>query len=331
MNVYKVAVFSTKPYDQQFLDQVQLGSNIEFTYFETRLRQSTMRLVDEFDAVSCFVNDIVDHVVLEHLAKVGVKMIALRCAGFNNVDIAAANELGIRVANVPSYSPESVAEHALALMFALNRKIIRAHSRVHEHNFELNGLLGFNFAKATVGIIGAGKIGIATLRALKGLGCELLCYDPVHDAEAAELATYVSIDELYRRSHVISLHCPLNEHTYHLINADSIAQMRDNVMLINTSRGGLVNTQAALDGMKSGKIGYLGLDVYELEGDLFFRDLSDEVLNDDVFGLLLSYPNVIITGHQGYFTQEALTQIAGTTLYNLQQFFCGELSGNELK
>ncbi|MFI3247441.1 MAG: 2-hydroxyacid dehydrogenase [Ferrimonas sp.] len=331
MSVYKVAVFSTKPYDQQFLDQVQLGSNIEFTYFETRLRQSTMRLADEFDAVSCFVNDIVDHAVLEHLAKVGVKMIALRCAGFNNVDVAAANELGIRVANVPSYSPESVAEHALTLMLALNRKIIRAHSRVHEHNFELNGLLGFNFAKATVGIIGAGKIGIATLRALKGLGCELLCYDPVHNAEAAELATYVPIDELYRRSHVISLHCPLNEHTYHLINADSIAQMRDNVMLINTSRGGLVNTQAALDGMKSGKIGYLGLDVYELEGDLFFRDLSDEVLNDDVFGLLLSYPNVIITGHQGYFTQEALAQIAGTTLYNLQQFFCGELSGNELK
>ncbi|WP_035386889.1 2-hydroxyacid dehydrogenase [Ferrimonas senticii] len=326
---YRVAVFSTKPYDQRFLNAVN-QQGVELCYFEERLREETVKLTEGFDAVSCFVNDIVDAHVMQQLATNGIKVIALRCAGFNNVDLDAAKACGIRVCNVPSYSPESVAEHTLALMFALNRKITRANSRVHEHNFELEGLLGFNFAKATIGIIGTGKIGLATLRALKGLGAELLCYDPYPSDAAAQLATYVDLDTLYRRSNVISLHCPLTSDSYHLIDDDSIAKMQDNVMIINTSRGGLVNAQAALNGLKSGKIGYLGLDVYELEGDIFFRDLSDHVLNDDVFALLLSYPNVLITGHQGYFTKEALEQIAATTLTNLEHFFNGELSGNEL-
>ncbi|WP_298440002.1 2-hydroxyacid dehydrogenase [uncultured Ferrimonas sp.] len=331
MQIKKVAVFSTKPYDQRFLEEANQDSRIELTYFETRLRQRTVKLSEGFDAVSCFVNDIVDRDVIEQLAKHGVKMIALRCAGFNNVDMQAANEFGVRVCNVPSYSPESVAEHALAMMFALNRKITRANVRVKEHNFDLDGLLGFNFAKATIGIIGTGKIGVATMRALKGLGCELLCYDPYPNEHAAALGEYTDLDTIYARSDVISLHCPLTDDTYHIIDKDSIAKMKDNVMLINTSRGGLVNAQDALDGMKSGKVGYLGLDVYELEGDLFFRDLSGRVPNDDVFALLLSYPNVLVTGHQGYFTKEALEQIASTTLDNLEQYFQGNTSGNELK
>ncbi|SHG89500.1 2-hydroxyacid dehydrogenase [Ferrimonas marina] len=326
----KIAVFSTKSYDRTFLDEANTPPRYQLDYFETRLRPETLKLVEGYDGVSCFVNDKVDQSVLEALLAEGVGIIALRCAGFNNVDLETAQRLGIQVARVPNYSPESVAEHAVAMMLTLNRKITKAYNRVKEHNFDLEGLMGFNLSQATVGIIGTGKIGLATLRALKGFGCELLCHDPYPSDAGRALGEYVPLDELYRRSDVISLHCPLTEESYHLINQQSLAKMKPGVMIINTSRGALVNAQDALDGMKQGRIGYLGLDVYELEGDLFFRDLSDQVMHDDVFALLLSYPNVLVTGHQGYFTREALTEIAQTTLANLDAHFAGDKTGNEL-
>ncbi|MBY6095189.1 2-hydroxyacid dehydrogenase [Ferrimonas balearica] len=330
MELKRVAVFSSKPYDKLFLDAANSAGGLQLEYFENRLRQSTMKLTEGFDAVSCFVNDIVDRPVLEQLVANGIRMIALRCAGFNNVDLDAARELGVQVARVPGYSPESVAEHTVAMMLSLNRKLTKAYNRVKEHNFDLDGLLGFNLQKSTVGIIGTGKIGLATMRALSGFGCKILCYDPYPSEQAAALGEYCDLDRIYRESDVISLHCPLTEESYHLVNENSIAQMKDGVMLINTSRGALVNAQHALDGMKQGKIGYLGLDVYELEGDIFFRDLSGKVLHDDVFALLLSYPNVLVTGHQGYFTKEALEEIGQTTIANLQAHFDGRTTGNEL-
>ncbi|MBY5991553.1 2-hydroxyacid dehydrogenase [Ferrimonas balearica] len=330
MDAKRIAVFSSKPYDKHFLDEANQGTGLTLDYFENRLKWETAKLTEGYDAVSCFVNDIVDRPVLETLVDNGIRMIALRCAGFNNVDLVAAKELGVQVARVPGYSPESVAEHTVAMILALNRKITKAYNRVKEHNFDLDGLLGFNLQKSTVGIIGTGKIGLATMRALSGFGCRLLCYDPYPSEEAAKYGEYCDLDRLYRESDVISLHCPLTEESYHLINAQTIAQMKAGVMLINTSRGALVNAQDALDGMKQGKIGYLGLDVYELEGDLFFRDLSGKVLHDDVFALLLSYPNVLVTGHQGYFTKEALSEIGQTTIDNLQAHFEGRQTGNEL-
>ncbi|MBY5920474.1 2-hydroxyacid dehydrogenase [Ferrimonas balearica] len=330
MEPKRVAVFSSKPYDKHFLDQANDGQGMQLEYFENRLRKSTMRLAEGYDAVSCFVNDIVDRTVLEHLVSNGIRMIALRCAGFNNVDLEAAKALGVQVARVPGYSPESVAEHTVAMILSLNRRLTKAYNRVKEHNFDLDGLLGFNLQKSTVGIIGTGKIGLATMRALSGFGCRLLCHDPYPSDEAAKLGEYCDLDKIYRESDVISLHCPLTDESYHLINEASIAKMKQGVMLINTSRGALVNAQHALDGMKQGKIGYLGLDVYELEGDIFFRDLSGKVLHDDVFALLLSYPNVLVTGHQGYFTREALTEIGQTTIDNLAAHFEGRVTGNEL-
>ncbi|GAA4880782.1 2-hydroxyacid dehydrogenase [Ferrimonas pelagia] len=326
----KIAVFSTKPYDKAFLDRANTPTRMQLDYFETRLKRESVKLVEGYDAVSCFVNDIVDESVLQCLVDMGISLIVLRCAGFNNVDLAAAQRLGVQVSRVPSYSPESVAEHAVAMMLALNRKINKAYNRVKEHNFDLDGLMGFNMQQATIGVIGTGKIGLAALRALRGFGSTLLCHDPYPNDEAAALADYVPLDTLFRTCDIISLHCPLMESTYHLIDKTSIAQMKDGVMLINTSRGALLNAQDALDGMKQGKIGYLGLDVYELEGELFFRDLSDRVMHDDVFGLLLSYHNVLVTGHQGYFTREALTEIAQTTLNNVEAHFSGRRTGNEL-
>jgi D-lactate dehydrogenase len=250
-----------------------------------------------------------------------MRLIALRCAGFNNVDVQAATDLGLTIVRVPAYSPHSVAEHSVALMMALNRKIPRAYNRVRDGNFALEGLLGFELRGKTVGIIGTGRIGAAVAGILHGFGCLLIAYDPQPSSECISLGVeYVSLQQLYAASDIITLHSPLNKQSLHLINAAAVAQMKRGVMLINTSRGGVIDTPAVIAGLKSCKIGYLGLDVYEQEGDLFFQDLSNQVIQDDMFERLLTFPNVLITGHQGFFTQEALTSIAQTTLQNISLF-----------
>lgn len=317
----QIAVFSTKSYDRQFLNEANIDKQYDIVYFEPRLTLETASLAEGFEVVCVFVNDQLDRLTLKSLARGGTRLIALRCAGFNNVDLIAAAELGIRVVRVPAYSPYAVAEHTLALILALNRKIHRAHNRVRERNFALDGLLGFDLHGRTVGIIGAGQIGQVVARILHGFGCQLLAFDPYPpDALTALGVQYVELPELLARSDIVTLHCPLTPQTHHLINADSLAKMKTGVMLINTSRGALLDTRAVIDALKSGKVGYLGLDVYEEEADLFFENLSDEVIQDDVFMRLLTIPNVLITAHQAFFTRDAIRQIAETTLQNISAF-----------
>lgn len=282
------------------------------------LNERTAKMAEGCDVVCIFVNDDGSRPVLEKLAKAGVKMIALRCAGFNNVDIQAAKELGIQVARVPAYSPEAVAEHTVGLMLTLNRRIHRAYQRTREANFSLEGLTGFNMHNRTVGVIGTGKIGIATMRILKGFGMHILAYDPFKNPVAEELgAEYVTLDELYARSHVITLHCPATPENYHLLNKAAFDKMKDGVMIINTSRGSLIDTPEAIEALKRRKIGALGMDVYENERDLFFEDKSNEVILDDVFRRLSSCHNVLLTGHQAFLTEEALMNISDVTLHNI--------------
>lgn len=319
----KVAVFSTKPYDRRFLTAANASRSHELIFHEARLGEATAALAGGTEAVCAFVNDRLDRPVLQALRSTGTRLIALRSAGFNNVDLTAAEALGLTVARVPGYSPHAVAEHALALILTLNRKLYRAYNRVREGNFSLDGLLGFDLCGKTVGVIGTGKIGLAFARIMRGLGCRVLAFDPYPSGEAAGVAEYVVLERLYAESHIISLHCPLTPQTRHLIDHAALAQMKDRVMLINTSRGLVVDTVAIIDGLKSGKVGYLGLDVYEEEADLFFDDLSDRVIQDDVFMRLLTFPNVVITGHQGFFTEEALRAIAETTLGNISAFETG--------
>lgn len=319
-----VAVFSTKPYDQTFLEGANERHGHDLTFFEPRLLPATASLADGHEAVCAFVNDRLDAEVLETLARQGTRLIVLRSAGFNHVDLSAAERLGLAVARVPAYSPHAVAEHALALLLALNRRIYRAYARVREGNFALDGLLGFDLNGKTVGVIGTGKIGETFARMVHGLGCEVLALDPYPNPALDGIARYVDQAELYARSDVVSLHCPLTPDTYHLIDDHAIERMKEGVTLINTSRGQLVDTRAVIDGLKSGRIGRLGLDVYEEEGDLFFQDLSNRVIRDDVFSRLLTFPNVLVTGHQGFFTEEALTNIAETTLANVTAFATGE-------
>lgn len=320
----KVAVFSTKPYDREFLDAANLATQTshELIYFDTRLDSRTVELAADCLAVCAFVNDDVGSDTLKVLADQGTRFIALRSAGFNNVDLKTAAELGIKVARVPAYSPYSVAEHAVGLVLMLNRKLYKAYNRVRDDNFALNGLLGFDLHGSTVGVIGTGKIGLIFARIMHGFGCHLLGYDayPNPDFEAIGDAHYVQLPELFAQSDIISLHCPLLPETLHLIDEKAIGQMKPGVMLINTSRGGLMNAEAVIAGIKSGKIGYLGIDVYEKEDALFFSDLSDAVIQDDTFQLLQSFPNVVITAHQGFFTRNALENIATTTLSNITDF-----------
>jgi|TARA_R110000868_G_scaffold67056_6_gene199347 D-lactate dehydrogenase len=319
----KVAVFSTKPYDRDFLVTANRegGDRHELLFLEPRLSFETAPLAGDAKAVCAFVNDTLDRSVLERLSHHGVGIVALRSAGFNHVDLVAAHDLGIVIARVPAYSPEAVAEHTVALMLSLNRKIHRAHARVREGNFALDGLLGFNLAGRSVGIIGIGKIGICVARIMRGFGCNLLGFDPDPVAEFTELGgSYVELDDLLARSDVVTLHCPLTPQTHHLIDTAQIDMMKPGVMVINTGRGALVQTRALIRGLKAGKIGHVGLDVYEEESDLFFENLSDQIIQDDVFARLLTFPNVLITGHQAFFTQEALTSIAETTIDNLSQF-----------
>jgi D-lactate dehydrogenase len=319
----RVAAYSAKPYDVEFLTAANTGHDLVF--LEPRLAVETAPLAAEADAVCAFVNDDLAEAVLEEFAALGVRHIALRSAGFNHVDLKAAQRLGISVTRVPGYSPYAVAEHAVALLMALVRKTHRAYNRVREGNFSLVGLTGFDLHGKTVGVVGTGQIGTVFARIMTGFGCRVVAYDPYPSDACRELGVeYLELEHLLAESHIVSLHLPVTPQTRHLIDADRIAVMRDGVTLINTSRGALVDTRAVIEALKSGKIGLLGLDVYEEEAELFFEDRSDRVLGDDVFSRLLTFPNVIITGHQAFFTAEALENIATTTIGNLTAAERGE-------
>lgn len=327
----KVAVFSTKPYDRESLIRANQAHGHELILLEPRLSAQTASLAHGSAAVCAFVNDDLGDAVLRVLRDGGTRLIALRAAGFNNVDLMAADALGLTVARVPAYSPHSVAEHALGLVLCLNRKLHRAYNRVREGNFALDGLLGFDLWGKSVGVVGTGRIGREFARIMSGLGCRVLAADPVVDPQTRKTARYVPLARLLREADIISLHCPLTHETHHMIDLAALEQMKDGVMLINTSRGGLVDSRALIDGLKRGKIGYLGLDVYEEEAELFFDDRSSRVIQDDVFARLLTFPNVVVTGHQGFFTAEALAAIAETTLGNLTAFEAGKpLPGSRL-
>ena len=317
----RVAVFSTRPYDRIFLDAANAALRHELRYLDARLDRSTVAAAAGAEAVCAFVNDVLDADVLAALHAHGTRLLALRCAGFNHVDLAAAARLGIAVGRVPEYSPHAVAEHAVALVLALNRKIHRAFARVREGNFALDGLLGFDLFGCRVGVVGTGKIGACFARILAGFGCELVGSDPQQNRDCLALGRrYLPLSELLACSDIVSLHCPLTPATRHLIDEAALKRMKAGAMLINTSRGAVVDTRAAIAALKTGALGGLGIDVYEEEGDLFFRDLSSEVIQDDVFARLLTFPNVVVTGHQAFFTREALRAIAETTLDNIQTF-----------
>ncbi len=317
-----VAVFSTKKWVSDSFNVVNEKFKLDISYFESRLYKKTAPLAKGFDAVCVFVNDDLNEEVILALKEVGVKLIALRCAGFNNVDIEKAKELGIGVVRVPAYSPFAVAEHTLGMILALNRKYHKAYARVRDGNFALDGLLGFDLHGKTVGIIGTGKIGQVFAQTISGFGVKLLAYDPYPDKELEKKGVqYVPLHELYQQSDIISLHCPLTYETYHIINDYAIAAMKKGVMIVNTSRGPLVDTNAVIEGLKKGKVGYLGLDVYEEESELFFEDLSEKVIQDDQFVRLQTFPNVLITAHQAFFTKEAVMNISDTTFSNIKEYF----------
>ncbi|EAZ89894.1 2-hydroxyacid dehydrogenase [Crocosphaera chwakensis] len=331
----KVAVFSTRSYDRKFLDRANIAANSphDLEYFETKLNEKTAPLANGFPCVCIFVNDTADAATLKSLAEQGTKLIALRCAGYNMVDLEAAEELGLKIVRVPAYSPYAVAEHAVGLILMLNRRLNKAYNRVRDDNFTLDGLLGFDLHERTIGVIGTGKIGTIFAQIMNGFGCHLLGYDvhPNDEFSGISGAKYVDLPELLAKSDIISLHCPLVSSTYHLINRDTIEQMKPGVMLINTSRGQLVDTRAVIDGIKTGKIGYVGLDVYEEEDDLFFEDYSNNIIQDDTFQLLQSFQNVVITAHQAFFTQDALTAISQTTIANISSWEQGNELSHEVK
>jgi D-lactate dehydrogenase len=320
----QIAVFSTKPYDRQFLTPAAEAAGHTLKFFETRLIAESSSLAEGFPVVCAFVNDELNAQVLATLHRGGTRMIALRCAGFNQIDLEVADKLGIQVGRVPAYSPYAVAEHTIALMLALNRRITRAYNRVRDGNFALDGLLGFDLHGKTASVIGTGKIGCIVARLLHCFGCHVLLSDVFENPELKGIGSYVERDELFAKSDIVTLHCPLVPATHHLINDAAIDRMKRGVMLINTSRGALVDTKAIVRGLKSGHIGYVGLDVYEEEADLFFEDLSCKVIQDDIFTRLLTFPNVLVTSHQAYFTSNALEEIARVTMENVSQFERGE-------
>ena len=328
----KVAVFSTKSYDRQFLEPANANFGHELVFFEPQLNRDTAILAAGFPAVCAFINDQLDAPTLEILAAHGTRLLALRSAGFNHVDLSVAADLGLTTVRVPAYSPYAVAEHAVGLMLTLNRKFHRAYYRVREGDFSLNGLMGFDLHDRTVGIVGTGKIGQVVGQILKGFGCHILGYDLYPNEEFKALGgKYVQLGELFAQSDIITLHCPLIHETHHMINEGAIAQMKPGVMLINTSRGALVDTHAVIEGLKSRKIGFLGLDVYEKESALFFEDMSEEIIQDDEFERLLTFPNVVVTAHQAFFTSNALQNIAETTLSNITDFEQSRPCPNEIK
>ena len=327
----KLAVYSTKQYDRKYLEQVNQNYGFELEFFDFLLSERTAKNAVGCDGICIFVNDEAGREVLVELAEMGIKFIALRCAGFNNVDLDAARELGIKVVRVPAYSPEAVAEHTVGMMMTLNRRIHRAYQRTRDANFSLEGLIGFNMHGRTAGVVGTGKIGLATLRILKGFGMRLLAFDPYPNPQVLELGVeYVDLKTLFNEADVISLHCPMTPENHHLLNKAAFEQMKDGVMIINTSRGGLIDSQAAIDALKLQKIGSLGMDVYENERDLFFEDKSNDVIQDDIFRRLSACHNVLFTGHQAFLTAEALTSIAETTLENLKQLENHQACQNDL-
>lgn len=318
----KITFFGTQPYDRESFDRANAAFGFQFNYHRSHLNANNAVLARGADAVCIFVNDTADADTIRQLAEMDVRLIALRCAGFNNVDLKAAAEYGIAVVRVPAYSPHAVAEHAVALMLALNRKVHRAYWRTRDGNFSLHGLMGFDMYGKTAGIIGTGKIARELIRILQGFGMEILAYDIYPDAKYAAGARikYVSLDELYGRADIISLHCPLTEQTRHMIDAEAIGRMKPGVILINTGRGQLIRTEALIDGLKEKQVGAAGLDVYEEEAAYFYEDTSDGIMGDDMLARLLSFNNVIMTSHQGFFTREALDNIAETTLQNISDF-----------
>ena len=328
---YKIAFFGAKPYDIASFDKVNEKYNYDIRYYKGHLNPNNVVLTQDTDAVCIFVNDTADVAVIDAMVNNGVKLLALRCAGFNNVDLKAAKGK-LPVVRVPAYSPYAVAEYSLALMLSLNRKIHRAYWRTRDGNFSLNGLMGFDMHGKTIGIIGTGKIAKILIRLLKGFGMRILAYDLYPDMKFAgeEGISYVSLDELYRESDIISLHCPLTDQTKYMIDKDSIDKMKKGVMIINTGRGQLINTNDLIEGLKEKKIAAAGLDVYEEEGEYFYEDKSDKIIDDDVLARLLSFNNVIVTSHQAFFTKEALHNIAETTLQNIEDFRCHRPLVNEV-
>lgn len=318
----KIAFFDTKEYDKKLFDEYNKNYGYEITYLESRLNSETAPLAKGFDVVCIFVNDVVDEKTIKILKECGVKLIALRCAGFNNVDI---KKLGndLMAVRVPAYSPYAVAEHAVALLLSIDRKIYKAYQRTRKYNFTLNGLLGFDIHGKTVGVIGSGKIGKAFINIMNGFGCKVLVYDKFPDENAAKEMNfeYVELDSLYRESDIISLHCPLTDENYKMINEESLNKMKDGVILINTSRGKLIDTKSLINKLQEGKIGGLGLDVYEDEEEFFLNDMSNSFVRDEELSILLTMPNVVVTSHQAFFTQEALNKIALDTCENIKEFF----------
>jgi D-lactate dehydrogenase len=320
----KVGVFSNQRSGREPLERANAGRH-ELTFLESRLDTETAKIGAQFEAVCIFVNDALPRAALEQLRAGNTRLVALRCAGFDNVDIAAAKEIGLTVVRVPAYSPYAVAEFAVALVLTLNRKVHRAYNRVRDSNFSLEGLGGFDLHGSTVGVVGTGGIGQIFCRIMQGFGCRVLAYDLAPNAQVQALGVeYLSLDEVLQQSDIISLHCPLTPATRHLVNADTIAKMKPGVMIVNTGRGPLVDARAAIAGLKTGQIGYLGLDVYEGEAELFFADRSNQIVKDDVLMRLLTFPNVVITAHQAFWTRQALLNIADTTIQNITSFELGE-------
>ncbi len=318
-----ISIFSTHSYDQEFFERHNTRHTLRF--WETALNEKTVELAKGSDAICAFVNDKITEGVVRELAQLGVKLIAMRCAGYNNVDLSAVKKQGLTLVRVPAYSPHAVAEHAVALILTLNRKTHKAYNRVREGNFSLERLTGFDLFGKTVGVVGTGKIGETFCQIMRGFGCKVLAFDvfPNQNLQNAGV-TFLPLTELLQQSDIVSLHCPLNDKTFHLINNESLAQMKRGAMLINTGRGALIDTHAAIQALKSGQLGYLGIDVYEQEEQLFFTDLSESIIQDDVIMRLMSFPNVLITAHQAFFTDEALSQIAITTLQNVSDFEDGK-------
>jgi D-lactate dehydrogenase len=328
----KVTFFSTQPYDKSSFEDHNKNFGFDLHFFDVALNEQTAQLIDHSEAVCVFVNDRVSEPIIKYLANQGVNLIALRCAGFNNVDLNAARANNVKVVRVPAYSPHAVAEHAVAMIMALNRKTHKAYNRIREQNFSLNGLLGFDLCGKTIGVIGTGNIGQVFCKIMLGFGCRVLAYD-INEQDNVKKAgvKYVPLDELLSTSDIISLHCPLNDHTRYIIGDVNIELIKKGCMLINTSRGGLINTKSVIKALKTGQISALGIDVYEQEETLFFRDLSASIVEDDLITRLMSFPNVLITAHQGFFTHEAMDQIAETTLSNIRAFKANEALVNEVK
>lgn len=325
----KIATFSTCKYDRVFLEKYNTGH--ELVFFEEALSLQNVVLTKGFDALCLFVNDRADEAVITLLEQNGIRLILLRCAGFNNIDLAAASEAGIKVLRVPAYSPEAVAEHAMAMILTLNRKTHKAYNRVREGNFSLEGLMGFNLHGCKVALIGTGNIGNAFYKILKGFGCDVMASDPFPDQSLVDDGlVYGNLETAIGNADIVSLHCPLSDDNHHMINSTTLKLFKSGAMLINTSRGGLIATQDVIEALKNGRLGYLGLDVYEQESQLFFHNLSEDVIQDDLISRLISFPNVLITSHQGFFTAEALEQIATTTFENADAFKSGLNLENEV-